>query len=671
MTCNAPVAALSIHDLRKSFVAPDGQRLPVVHVERLELAPGEQLALEGPSGAGKTTLLHLIAGILRPDAGRILVAGEDLSGAPESRRDRIRATHIGYVFQSFNLLQGHTALENVALATMLAGHTDWRAAADALRAVGLGDRLGYRPRHLSTGQQQRVAVARALVNRPALVLADEPTGNLDPRNAGDVIELIRRICRERGTGLLLVSHDRDVLARFEHVVALQALRLAPPPTGDARPPDPPGRPAPAVRSGTIAALAPVPLLARRSLRQHALSSATTAFSTALAAGLVLAVFGVTAQATRAFTGGTLGFDAILGARGSPLQLVLNTVFHLETSPGNVPWHLYEALRDDPRVALALPYAVGDSYRGFRVVGTTAEAFSRFEFQRGKRFAVDPPGRCFDAERREAVVGSFVAQETGLRVGSSFHPTHGVGAHDGHEHAEDYLVVGVLSPTNSPADRVIWIPIEGVMRMSGHVLRGAGQTFEPRPGEPIPPEHKEVSAVVVQLKTDAAGFSLAQAFNTPQGSTTFVWPISTVMADFFRKIGWFAQVLALVAYLVVAVAGASILAAVYNTIRERQRDFAILRAVGARRATLVVTILAESGAIAAVGASAGFAVYAGIMLAAASAVRSRTGVVLDPWAPHVAMLIAPLCIAALGVVAGLWPALRAYATDVASNLAPTS
>lgn len=229
----------------------------------------------------------------------------------------------------------------------------------------------------------------------------------------------------------------------------------------------------------------------------------------------------------------------------------------------------------------------------------------------------------------------------------------------------------MAPTNSPADRVIWIPIEGVFRMSGHVLRGAGDAFSPTPGEPVPDEHKEVSAVVVKLRSDAAGFSLARTFNTPRGDATLVWPVSTVMADFFRKIGWFATVLTCVAFLVVAVAAASILAALYNTIRERRRDFAILRAIGARRTTLVAAILAESAAIAALGALGGFPVYAAIMLSVASLLQSHTGVVLNVAAFHPVLLVAPPLIVLLGVAAGLWPASRAYATDVAENLSPTS
>src|SRR6185503_15331563 len=148
------------------------------------LAAGAQLALRGESGSGKTTFLNLIAGILAPDSGRVMIDEAEMTALTEPRRDRLRAAKLGYIFQTFNLLQGFTVLENVMLGMSFGPRGADRAhAREILKRVGLGERLHHFPRQLSTGQQQRVAVARALVNRPKLVLADEPTGNLDRRNA--------------------------------------------------------------------------------------------------------------------------------------------------------------------------------------------------------------------------------------------------------------------------------------------------------------------------------------------------------------------------------------------------------------------------------------------------------------------------------------------------------
>jgi putative ABC transport system ATP-binding protein len=220
------MALLEISQLQKTFLTPDNQEHVVVDVPHFALAEREQVALCGPSGSGKTTFLHLIAGILKPDRGRIQLGDCAVSSLAEPQRDRHRAQHIGYIFQTFNLLQGYTCLENVLLGMAFGGGEDRALAKRLLRRVGLAEHLRHRPRQLSSGQQQRVAVARALANRPQLVLADEPTGNLDWASGLAVLELVRETCREHGAALLLVSHDRDVLAEFETVQDLGSINRA-------------------------------------------------------------------------------------------------------------------------------------------------------------------------------------------------------------------------------------------------------------------------------------------------------------------------------------------------------------------------------------------------------------------------------------------------------------
>lgn len=414
------------------------------------------------------------------------------------------------------------------------------------------------------------------------------------------------------------------------------------------------------------------LIIRKSMRQHLFSTTVTLLSVALAAGLVMSVFGIQRQAQIAFTGGELGFDAVVGARGSPLQLVLNTVFHLETSPGNIPWAVYTALRDNtPGVRFAIPYATGDNYYGFRIVGTTGQIFTEFEFQAGKAFAVQPGGRYFDEGYREAVIGSFVAQKTGLVVGDTINPYHGLAFDESAKHPEEYVVVGIMEPTNSPSDRVVWIPIEGIFRMEGHVLRGTGEEYTPEAGQAIPDEHKEVSAVLLKLAGPMVGWRLEQQINRQGKAATIAYPVAVVMLDLFQKLGWVNLILELVAYLVVLVSAAAILASIYNTINERRREFAILRALGARRRIVFAAIVGEAGAIGFLGALMGYAVYAVILAVAAIVVREQTGVVLDVWRLHAVHVYAPLGITALGAVAGLIPAAKAYSTDVAENLSPST
>ncbi|MBI4569585.1 MAG: ABC transporter ATP-binding protein [Planctomycetes bacterium] len=220
-------AHVEVRGLRKSYEAAGAGRVAVVDIERFSVARGDQVALVGRSGSGKSTLLNLIAGILRPDEGTILIGETEITALGESGRDRFRADHVGYVFQSFNLLQAFTALENVMLGQMFArrGANTGRAR-EALARVGLSDRVAHRPREMSVGQQQRVSVARALVNRPELILADEPTASLDEANSAQVIDLLKEVCAESGATLLLVTHEPWVVERFAARVELARLNRA-------------------------------------------------------------------------------------------------------------------------------------------------------------------------------------------------------------------------------------------------------------------------------------------------------------------------------------------------------------------------------------------------------------------------------------------------------------
>lgn len=215
---------LLLEGIKKAYREPDGGLLPILDVPRFEVAAGEQMVLVGASGCGKTTLLHTIAGILRPDSGRIVIDGTDVAALGEGDRDRFRATRLGYVFQTFNLLPGFSALENVLLGmTFCRGRSDSARARNLLERVGVGHRASHKPRALSVGEQQRVAVARALANRPRLLLADEPTANVDARNQQGIIDLVRETCREENVSLVMVTHSPEVAGQFPRVDRLDSL----------------------------------------------------------------------------------------------------------------------------------------------------------------------------------------------------------------------------------------------------------------------------------------------------------------------------------------------------------------------------------------------------------------------------------------------------------------
>ncbi len=247
-----------LQNVKKTYVAPDGTMVPVIDVPTLNIESGEHIALVGTSGSGKTTLLHMIAGILVPDSGRIIFGtaqrstsqpgveassgsegidyrtsssvdsgAGDITALTEAERDVFRGAHLGYIFQTHHLLPGFTAMENVLLGMTFTGRPhDPGWAKHLLHAVGLADRLDYKPEKLSVGQQQRVAVARALANRPGLVLADEPTGALDTRNAQQVLELIRSLCKDVDAALLVVTHDPNIANQFPRVLNLMDVNRA-------------------------------------------------------------------------------------------------------------------------------------------------------------------------------------------------------------------------------------------------------------------------------------------------------------------------------------------------------------------------------------------------------------------------------------------------------------
>ena len=399
----------------------------------------------------------------------------------------------------------------------------------------------------------------------------------------------------------------------------------------------------------------LPLLVYRSLRQHALSTLVTAGGIALACGLLLCVWMVKTQSQAAFTQTTTGFDAVLGARGSKLQLVLNAIFHLEASPGNVAAADYEAIRRHPMVKAAIPIAVGDNLRGYRLVGTIPELFTNVEYAPGKKFTLRAGGKVFTPGAKEAVAGSFAAERLGLKVGDRFRPFHGLAFNPKEEHADDYVITGLLEPTNTPVDRVVWIPLHGLQTMSGHDAKAS----------------TDVSAVLLQLRSNAGGFMLDMLYNKQGNRLTLAYPVGAIIAELFGKIAWFDQVLTLVAYLVGLVAAASVLASIYNSMNARRRDIAILRALGAHRRTILGAVILEAAVIGVLGALLGFAIYFGLFAGVAGIIRAQTGVVLDLGAWHPVLWICPVAMIALCALGGVVPAFKAYRVPVAETLAPVS
>jgi putative ABC transport system ATP-binding protein len=220
-------AVLAAEKLTKQVSSPEGT-LTILSDVSITIGAGETVAVIGASGAGKSTLLALLAGLDEPSSGQVWLAGSELSALDEDGRAAARARHVGFVFQSFHLVPSLTALENVMLPLELAGRKDARAQAlETLAHVGLAERVGHYPRQLSGGEQQRVAIARAFVARPAVLFADEPTGNLDTATGGRIMDLLFGLNAATGTTLVLVTHDRTLAERCSRIIRLDAGQVVP------------------------------------------------------------------------------------------------------------------------------------------------------------------------------------------------------------------------------------------------------------------------------------------------------------------------------------------------------------------------------------------------------------------------------------------------------------
>ncbi|MBT3637820.1 MAG: ABC transporter permease [Opitutae bacterium] len=396
------------------------------------------------------------------------------------------------------------------------------------------------------------------------------------------------------------------------------------------------------------------LLAWRGLKQHAFSSFVAAFTISMAGGLFLSTWKIKEEAQKAFVNSSGGFDAVLGARGSKLQLILNAMFHLEASPGNLSWEQYELIRDTRGVKEAYPIAVGDNYHGYRLVGTLPELFQQHEWKTGRKYEVQGGGRIFSADAKEALVGDFVARKLGLSVRSKFHPYHGLDFDEKKRHEDTYVVVGVLEPTGTPADKVIWIPIKGIQKMEGH----------------DPAAAQSVSAVLLVLR-GAAGFQLDMKYNKQGNQATLAWPVAATLASFFDKLSWFEDILALVAFFVALVGALIVFATLRTVMHEKKREYAILRCLGASRLVVTCVVLAQSLLLSLTGALGAYLAYGGIGFTAAHLIREQTGVVMDPWSLDLGYLAFFPIVIVLGFVSGLIPALQAYRSSLSENLSPKS
>ena len=458
----------------------------------------------------------------------------------------------------------------------------------------------------------------------------------------------------------------------------------------------------------------------KQMRQRLLSTSLTFVSVALGVALVIAVLVLHREGRALFGQSDYGYDVILGAKGSPLQLVMNTVYHIDQSPGNIPYTLYKAMESDPRftpfVKHAIPYAVGDTYMRHRIVATLPRLFGVddagqplpgdvFEYRPGRRYQI-VQGRPFHPRKFEAVIGADISERTGLKIGDKFKATHGLpGPNDTPDvHDDQWEVVGILDKTHTAVDRVLFIPLLTFFAVEEHeeelkadsALRAGANPLDVASGAagggaaqsdnaddhdhdhhyPIAPDgtivmdmHEDewqISAILVRSEDTAAGQQLLYALSK-QPDIAAVNPAAVMRQFFDTFLNANAKLLLLIAALVMLVAAFSITATIYNAIIARRRDVAVLRALGATRRAVLRIVCAEAVLIGALGAGVGFILGHLLAIGASAYTQRLLGEPINWASVGINELAYLLLVVVISLCAGLIPGGAAYRTSVADTL----
>lgn len=429
-------------------------------------------------------------------------------------------------------------------------------------------------------------------------------------------------------------------------------------------------------------------IAWRSIQHRAVASALTAFSMALGVALVVAVLVIYQVLDHSFRRSSQGYDMIVGpVKGGPLEVVLSTVYYLQPPRGTVPYEIYEELhhgRFATEVAVAIPVCIGGSYAGFPVVGTVPEMFEEFRYLGDRRYEFAPDGRNFKPDAPfEAVIGATVARKAGLKVGDTFRVTHGLAAEGGHEHPDQFTIVGVLKPTGTPNDRAIFVNIQGFWELHQHDVGQADQAgrtsdadiseesiaAEEATGDHQHDHSRELTAVLIKRdwSNSAKALNLPVLINREPGVQSVI-PAEEVAKLFEGLLGNIQAVLLIFAVMIVVVAGIGLMVSIYNSMNERKLEIAIMRALGAKRTTVMMVILLESILLSLGGGAIGVILGHGLIGVFSGVIVEETGVQVSALSFQTIELILVPGLIVLASIVGYLPALVAYRTDVARALA---
>ena len=407
-----------------------------------------------------------------------------------------------------------------------------------------------------------------------------------------------------------------------------------------------------------------------SLKQHRFSSLLAAASIGMGVALLVAVYSFKEQTHRAFTQVGLGVDALLAPKGSPLQIALNALYHLENMPGKIKWTYFKAVSQHPIVAQAIPFVVGHSYAGFRVNAIDAEFFTKFEYLPGKTFSFRKEdrgmGRPFEA-LDEAVAGWVAAKTLGLKIGDHFNPVCGVHAADTVHKNDRITFVGILAPTGTPHDRAIYIPLKAFYGLEGHPAETRSMAESDK--------YREISGAYLKIKRIRGGAIhpgiQGLQFEINQSDQNQIVIPNEVLPKLFKIVGWINFVLTAIAVLLTVLSTMFLFVSLLSSLRERRRDLALLRSMGATRRIVMGLVISESVLIGIAGGLIGLLAGHALVGVGAYFIGAETGVVFTAlYIPFADWLVLPGVIL-LGFLAGLAPGIQAYRLGVLSNLSPIS
>ncbi len=408
----------------------------------------------------------------------------------------------------------------------------------------------------------------------------------------------------------------------------------------------------------------------KSIYRHWLSTSLAVLSIALGVALLDSVVSLREQTHRNFTQEGLGVDAVLGPKGSPLQIVLNALYHMEEMPGKIKWPYYKTVLGSEVVENGIPFATGHSYAGFRVNAIDERFFTEFEYLPGHHFSFRKEdggeGRIFSSPK-EAVSGSEAARLLDIRIGKTFNPVCGVSQGDPVHQNDTIQFVGIMAPTGTPHDRAIYIPLKSFYSLEGH----GDDVKEMSTDE----EHREISGAYIKIRRIRGGAMHPGIqdlkYNINQSSQAQLVIPGEVLPRLFSIIGWVDTVLMGISLLVSILALLFLFVALLSALRERRRDLALLRCLGATRRTVLGLILCESMVMTAAGALTGIALGHAIVAIGSELIRVETGLHFSAAYISTADICILPSLLVLGLAAALLPALQAYKLGVLKNLTQVS